>query len=121
MAPEALLNTTRLECTNAREELSARTTPRPLSRSASSDSFEMVEAEAPEAAGSNSGGGAVDETEQETTGRIARRNHYTKLGDCDRAVELSPAGAPRPPKRRRLSAAFRPRLPTPRTPTPILI
>ena len=95
--PEALLNTTRLECTNAREELSARTTPRPLSRSASSDSFEMVEAEAPEAADSNSGGGAVDETEQETTGRIARCNHYTKLGDYDRAVELSPARAPRPP------------------------
>ena len=97
MAPEALLNTTRLECTNAREELSARTTPRPLSRGASSDSFEMVEAEAPEAADSNSGGGAVDETEQETTGRIARCNHYTKLGDYDRAVELSPARAPRPP------------------------
>ena len=94
--PEALLNTTRLECTNAREELPARTTPRPLSRSASSDSFEMVEAEAPEAAGSNSGGGAVDETEQETTGRIARCNHYT-MGDYDRAVELSPARAPRPP------------------------
>ena len=97
MAPEPLLNPAGLEYINAREELFARTTPRPSSRSASSDSFEMVEAEAPEAAGSNSGGGAVDETEQETTGRIARSNHYTKLGDYDRAVELSPAGAPRPP------------------------
>eukprot|EP00964_Phaeocystis_antarctica_P075837 scaffold46848_cov64-Phaeocystis_antarctica.AAC.3 len=93
MAPEPLLNPAGLEYINAREELFARTDPRPPSRSASSDSFEMVEAEAPEAAGSNSGGGDGDETEQEATRRIAQRNHCVKLGDYDRAIELSRAGA----------------------------